>query len=93
MNNNTKKYKQMFSIVRDELNRVDPIGVVGDNENLVDEYDIENQAILTHIGKCSDHIELSEIMADIFTKYIGSPYTPQEFEECAKNILDRIKNI
>ena len=93
MNNKIQKYKEMFNIVRDELNRIDPIGIVEDNENLVDEYDLENQEILTQIDKCSDYIALSVKIAEIFTKYIGIPYTPQEFEKCAKNIMDRVKQI
>ena len=35
----------MFNIVRDELNKVDPIGVVLDNPNLIDEYDFEKYTV------------------------------------------------
>ena len=39
------KYKKMFNIIREELNRVDPIGVIKDNKNLEDEYDLANLVV------------------------------------------------
>ena len=38
-----EKYKKMFCVVREELNKADPLGVVLENPNLCDEYDYENQ--------------------------------------------------
>ena len=35
------KTNAMFEIVRTELNKVDPVGVVIANKNLIDEYDSE----------------------------------------------------
>ena len=46
MNNNTKQYKQLFEIIRSELNALDPLGVVLDNPNLLDEYNLETQEII-----------------------------------------------
>ena len=93
MNNLKRKYKEMFNIVRDELNKIDPIGVVADNPNLVDEYDFENQKILTFVQQISDHKELANKICEIFVESTEINLQPEEFYECAKNILDKLQNL
>ena len=93
MNNLKTKYKSMFNIVRDELNKIDPIGVVLDNQNLINEYDFENQKILTIIQKCSDYKELADKICEIFIESTGINLNPEEFYECAKNILEKIQKL
>lgn len=92
MNNLKTKYKSMFNIVRDELNKVDPIGVVLDNQNLIDEYDFENQKILSSINEVNDYKDLANIICDVFIKSTKSNFDAEEFYDCAKNILEKIKN-
>ena len=87
------KYKKMFNIVREELNRVDPIGIIENNKNLEDEYDLENQEILTLIKKHTDPKEFAEKICEIFVKSTEIELSPDEFFECAKNILDKIKDL
>ena len=87
------KYKKMFNIVREELNRVDPIGVINNNESLNDEYDLENQEILTLIKKYADPKEFAEKICEIFVKSTEIELTPEEFFECAKNILEKTKDL
>ena len=93
MKNEKEKYKKMFNIVREELNIIDPIGVVCDNENLNDEYDLENQEILAVIKNYTDYKEFAEKICEIFVKSTNIKLNPEEFYKCAKNILERTKNI
>ena len=88
-----EKYKAMFNIVKEELNKADPLGVVIENPNLYSEYDYENQKILTIIKDCKNHIELSEKMCEIFNETTKSNFIPEHFYESAKNIFNRIKNL
>ena len=87
------KYKNMFNIIREELNRVDPIGVIKDNKNLEDEYDLENQEILTLIKKYTDPKEFAKKICEIFIKTTKMHLTPDEFFDCAKNILEKTKDL
>ena len=93
MNNLKTKYKSMFNIVRDELNKIDPIGVVLDNPNLIDEYDFENQKILTFVQQTSDYKELADKICEIFIESTGINLNPEEFYECSKNILEKIQKL
>ena len=93
MNDLKNKYKVMFNIVREELNKIDPLGVVLTNPVLVDEYDFENQKILTLIKNYSDYKDLSNKICEIFIESIGINFLPEEFYECAKNILERTHNL
>ena len=88
-----KKYKEMFSIVKEELNKIDPLGVVLENPNLCDEYDYENQKILTVLSDCKNHLELAEKMCDIFKESTNMNFVSEHFYESAKNIFNRIANL
>ena len=87
------RYKKMFNIVREELNHIDPLGVIDDNENLKDEYDLENQEILTLIKNYKDHKEFAKKICEIFTRSTNMQFLEDEFFECAKNILDKTKDL
>lgn len=91
--NKKQKYKKLFEIVREELNKIDPIGVVIDNDNLNDEYDLENQEIITLIRNYTDYKEFAKKICEIFIKSTNMKFQPKEFYECAKNILEKTKNI
>ena len=88
-----EKYKKMFCVVREELNKADPLGVVLENPNLCDEYDYENQKILTIINNCDNYTNLAEKMCEIFKESTKINFLPEHFYESAKNILNRIKNL
>ena len=85
------KYKKIFCIVREELNKIDPIGVVKYNSNLVDEYDMENQMIIPLINDYSDYKEFAKKICEILTNATGEQLQPENCYECAKNILDKSK--
>ena len=91
--NNKQKYKRLFEIVREELNKVDPIGVVMDNDNLNDEYDLENQEIIPIIKNYTDYKEFAKKICEIFVKSTEMKLQPNEFYQCAKNILEKTKNL
>ena len=90
-----KNNEKIFNIVREELNRVDPIGVFGESEEslLIDEYDLESQEILPLIKNYTDYKEFAKKICEIFFNTTEINLTPEEFYECAKNILERTKNI
>lgn len=90
-----KNNEKIFNIVREELNKVDPIGVFGESGEslLIDEYDLENQKILLLLKDYTDYKELAEKICEIFIETTEIKLFPEEFYECAKNILERIKNI
>lgn len=87
------KYITLFNIVREELNKVDPIRAVLNNPNLVDEYDLENKKILTVIKNCSDYKDLSNKICEVFIESTGINFRPEIFYECAKNILEKTRNL
>lgn len=90
-----KTYKEIFNIVREEINKVDPIGVVDDSQlpYVIDEYDMENQEIITIIKKYDDYKELANKICDIFIETTEMKLNPELFYECAKNILEKTKKL
>ena len=93
MNNSTKQYKQLFNIIRDELNTLDPLGVVLDNPNLNDEYDLETQEIILLLKEDLNYKTLATKICDIFVKTTNMDFLPKTFEPCAKNILQKTKKL
>jgi len=89
--NKLSNYKKQFAIIREELNKVDPLGVI--NDNLIDEYDLENQYILAKLKYVQSPIQLAEIIAQIFKKTCNIKTTKEEWIDCAKNILNKINNL
>jgi hypothetical protein len=90
-----KTYKEIFNIVREEINKVDPIGVVDDSQlpYVIDEYDMENQEIITIIKKYDDYKELANKICEIFIETTEMKLKPELFYECAKNILEKTKKL
>ena len=92
-NKNKKSMKKLyllkFNIVRSELNNLDPLGVL-DDHNLVDEYDLENEMLLSKLSEVADHVELAVALNDIFKYTLAEDYGYQYFLECTKNIIDKI---
>lgn len=90
-----EKNSEMFSIIREELNKIDPIGVGTDNvgSKLIDEYDLENERIILTIKQCNNEIVLANKICEIFIETTTLDYEPEFFLQCAKNILERIKNL
>ena len=83
------KTNAMFEIVRTELNKVDPVGVVIANKNLIDEYDSEIKKILAIIDSQADYKTFAEKICEIFIDSTELDLTPENFFDCAKNILER----
>ena len=93
MNKIQKNYKDVFDIIREELNKVDPLGAIASNSMLIDEYDTENQKIITLINDYSNYKEFAEKICEIFIESTEMKFNPQNFYECAKNILEKTKNL
>ena len=104
------KYKTIFNIVRKELNKVDPIGVVTAEEDIdkvyptpedkkffeesiANEYDMENAEIIPIIENYTDYKEFASKICEIFIKSTEMKLLPEQFYECAKNILEKTKDI
>lgn len=83
------KTNAMFEIVRTELNKVDPLGIVFSNKNLIDEYDSENKKILAIVETQTDYKEFAKKICEIFIDSTELDLTPENFFDCAKNILER----
>lgn len=105
-----KKYKNLFNIVRFELNKVDPIGVVSDEEDvdevyqtpedkkfleesIANEYDMENAEIIPIIKNYTNYKDFANKICEIFINSTGMKFSPEMFYECAKNILEKSKNL
>lgn len=103
-------YKAIFNIVRKELNKVDPIGVVTSEEDvdevyptledkhffeetIANEYDMENIEIIPLINKYTDYKEFANKICEIFIESTEMKLCPEQFYECAKNILEKTKNL
>lgn len=75
------------------MNKIDPIGVISDDDELQDEYDLENQEIIPLIETYTDYKEFAKKICEIFVKSINMKFQPKEFYDCAKNILEKTKNL
>ena len=89
----TDKYRKIFDIVREELNILDPIGVVKCNSNLVDEYDTETRMIIPLIDDYSDHKTFAKKICEIFANTTGEQLRLEKCYQCAKNILEKSKTL
>ena len=92
-NNGLSKEDKLFLIIREELNKVDPIGVFKHNPNVIDEYDLENERILPFVTLYSDHIEFAKKICEIVSKTTCLNLHPEWFYECAENILNKAKQL
>ena len=63
------------------------------NDRLEDEYDLENKAFIAHIKNYTDYKEFAKKICEIFVKSTGMKLQPKEFYKCAKNIIEKAKNI
>ncbi|MDE5593696.1 MAG: hypothetical protein K2I75_07175 [Clostridiales bacterium] len=80
----------MLDIVRDELNKVDPMGLTSCESCPTDEYDPEAETVLAQIKEGMDSVELAKRIGVIFTETFGKDFEESMFYDCAKSILDRI---
>ena len=85
--------KNIFDIVREELNRLDPLGVVLGNDKLIDEYDLECEKKLEQIKNYTDYKKFAKKICEIFMETTEMKLKPKIFFECAKNILNRTTSI
>lgn len=83
----------MFAIVREELNKLDVLKVLEHNTKLLDEYDFENQSILSIIKEDINYVALAKTMKNIFEETLSEKFEEEIFYCTAKNILERIKNL
>lgn len=94
----SKKLKDeiLFKIIRMELNKVDPLMVFLDNpeaDSLEDEYDLENREIIPFVKSQIDYKKLADKICKIFIETTTMKFYVEEFYECAKNILEKIKGL
>lgn len=93
MINQKKDYDKMFAILREELNKLDVLKVLEHHTKLNDEYDLENQMILSSINEDMNYVAISKIMKNIFEETLSEKFEEEIFYCTAKNILERIKNL
>ena len=87
------EYEKLFEIVRAELNQLDPLKIISSNKNLIDEYDFENQKIISIINENNDYKDFANKICEIFTKSTKANFKAEDFYDCAKNILEKSKNL
>ena len=86
----------LFKIIRIELNKMDPLKVLLDNtdaDSLEDEYDLENREIIPFVKSQIDYKKLADKICKIFIETTTMKFYVEEFYECAKNILEKIKGL
>lgn len=88
-----KQYEGMFYIVRNELNKVDPMGLAPGKYCPIDEYDPETTMVLTKIKNGIDYIELSKSIGLIFDEMFGEEFSESMFYGCSKNILEKVNEL
>ena len=93
MDNNKQKYKLMFDIVRDELNKVDPMNLCPGSLAPIDEYEPETTRIMAALKNVTNTIELSQVVVKVFFIVLGEAFSENYFNSCAQNILDRINEL
>ena len=82
-------YKEMYNKIRNELNILDPLGVVKNNPKLFDEYNLESESILSILNKVVDYKDLAYSICEIFENTTELSYKKSQFYNCSKNILDK----
>ena len=87
------KYDTMFNVIRNELNKIDPLGVVLGNKNLINEYDFETLKILEIIHEKIDYKDFSNKICEIFIQSTEMDFKPENFYDCAKNILKKLETL
>ncbi len=84
-----ENYSKMFSIVREEVNKLDPMGLAPGETTPIDEYDEEVEMILTNIESAKNYQDLSKNIKDIFNEMFDENFEEKLFYDCAKNIKIR----
>ena len=84
------KHIRMFDTVRNELNKVDPMGLEPGKSCPIDEYNPETERVLAQIKEGMDSVELAKHISAIFTEMFGKDFSEDMFYDCAKNILEQI---
>ena len=87
-----QNYNAIFEIIRYELNKLDPLGIVSLNSHLLDEYDTENKEILPLIKNYKDYKAFANIICEVFKNSTNLDFNPEMFYTCAKNILSKSQN-
>ena len=87
------KYNTIFKIVRQKLNKLDPMGFDPGETCPIDEYNQEVEMILPALRSAKNEHELAQTMASIFKSQFGQEFSAEMFDVCAKNILGKTKNL
>ncbi len=86
-----ERYKRELGFVINELNDLDPIGLIG-LEAPWDEYSPEAQSVLAAAKRSKDHVELQKAMCDIFQKWFGWGKGEMAFfRKSAKKIFKEVR--
>ena len=86
------EYEKLFEIIRVELNKLDPLKIISSNKNLIDEYDFENQKIISIFNDSNNYKLLANRICVIFNESTKSNFSAKTFYDCAKNILEKFQN-
>lgn len=86
-------YFEMFNIVRNELNKADPMGLQPGVFAPADEYAPETTKILAKLRSGIDYIELSQRISAVFLEMFDEKFSKTVFYACAKNILEQLSEL
>ena len=90
MEENNEHKGLTFNIIRDELNKLDPMKLYPGTICPIDEYDPEVAMILAILKKDLSYIELSKNISEIFSQMFGNFFSEKLFYNCAKKILEQL---
>ena len=82
-----KNYNEMFSVVKKEINKLDPMNLCPGEICPEDEYSQEIEMILSEIKQIKNEGELAKKISYIFNRMFGENFQTEDFYDCAKNIL------
>ena len=86
-------YQKYFNIIREELNKVDAMELKPGKLCSLDEYNAEAKMILTKVSKNTNYKTLANDIKLIFEEMFAENFPKKIFINCAKNIIEKIKNI
>lgn len=86
-------YQKYFNIIREELNKLDVMGLKPGKLSPIDEYNTEVEMILEKVSKNTDYKKLVNDIKLIFEEIFAENFPKNTFINCAKNIIEKIKNI
>lgn len=86
-------YQKYFNTIREELNKLDVMGLKPGKLCPIDEYNTEVEMILQIVSKTTNYNSLANGLKLIFEEMFAENFQKNIFINCAKNIIEKINNI